>query len=87
MGIYHLTGLGLSVGAVTAPLSYLAARYERDTPQDRVFFGLSGEIDQPPEMKRGGVQALILYTTQEVYDRQVVSLPYTKNQPGPAGQL
>jgi hypothetical protein len=66
MGVYHFMGLGRSIGAVTAPVSYLAARFERDNETDRAFFGGSGEIEQPADQKRGDVQAFVLFTTPEV---------------------
>ncbi|GAB4440173.1 MAG: hypothetical protein Kow00120_08230 [Anaerolineae bacterium] len=82
MGVYHFMGLGRSVGAVTAALSYLAARYARDNPQDRAFFALSGEVNQPADRKRGDVQALVLFTTEEIYDGNKPSNGYILNQPG-----
>jgi len=82
MGVYQFMGLGRSVGAVAAPLSYLAARYQRDGLEDRAFFSGSGEMDQPPDMKRGGIQALVLFTTDEVYSQRVTSFDYLLNQPG-----
>lgn len=82
MGVYHFMGVGLSAGAVTAPLSYIAARYKRDSPSDQTFFAESGEVGQLPETKRGDIQALVLFTTQEVYRRTITSYPYILNQPG-----
>ena len=35
MGVYHLMGLGLSVGTVTGPFSYLGFRYERWNATDK----------------------------------------------------
>lgn len=66
MGVFQFMGLGRSPGAVTAAISYLAARYERWNDADARFFATSGEFDQ--EGKRGDVQALVLFTTPEVID-------------------
>jgi len=84
MGVYHFMGLGRSVGAVTAPLSYLAARFERDNESDRAFFGGSGEVKQPADQKRGDVQALVLFTTPEVRlgMHGAGAEPYVLNTPG-----
>lgn len=87
MGVYHLMGLGLSPGAVTGPLSYLAHRYKRWNNEDKGFFALSGEARQRArDEKAGDVQALIMFTTHEaLYAAQgnkYTSRPYIKNQPG-----
>ena len=67
MGVYHLMGLGLSPGAVTGPLSYLACRHRRWSEADRAFFGGSGERAHRDEGRRvGDAQALVLFTTREV---------------------
>lgn len=80
MGIYHFMGLGRSPGAVTAAISYLADRYERDA----AFFATSGEFAQ--KGKRGDVQALVLFSTQEVIEGQEEGLcsDYIDN---PASQM
>lgn len=82
MGVYQFMGLGRSIGAVTAPLSYIADRYERDEPVDQAFFAGSGEVGQSPDIKRGDVQALVFFTTQDVYDGQKLAYEYVKNQRG-----
>jgi hypothetical protein len=83
MGVFHFMGLGRSPGAVTAAISYLAARYERWNDSDANFFATSGEFGQ--EGKRGDVQALVLFTTQEVINgkRDGLCSDYVEN---PAGQ-
>lgn len=85
MGVYHFMGLGRSVGAVTAPLSYLAARYERDDPQDRAFFARSGEVGQSEATKRGDVEGLVLFATEDVYGEVTPSYKYRRNLPGHQG--
>lgn len=85
MGVYHFMGLGRSIGAVTAPISYLAARFERDDKSDRTFFSGSGEVDQPPDQKRGDIQALVFFTTPEVRAEIRVAQPFVLNQPGRTG--
>ncbi|NOX53383.1 MAG: hypothetical protein GXP27_02885 [Planctomycetes bacterium] len=88
MGVYHFMGLGRSVGAVTGPLSYLAMRFERWNDQDREFFSLSGEIAQREAGEKvGDVQALVLFTTPEVYSGQkdgkiFAASEYIDNQEG-----
>lgn len=82
MGVYHFMGVGHSVGAVTTALSYIAARYERDNPADQAFFAGSGEVEQAAEKKRGDVQALVLFTTEEIYRSTLLSNQYKRNQPG-----
>ncbi|MCZ7571787.1 MAG: DUF6293 family protein [Ardenticatenaceae bacterium] len=67
MGVYHLMGLGLSLGTVTGPLSYLGYRYQRWDKEDQAFFSRSGEVKQREAGEKvGDVQALVLFTTQEV---------------------
>jgi hypothetical protein len=86
LGTYHFMGLGLSVGAVTAPVSYLAMRYRRWNEADRAFFGASGERAQRERGEKvGDVQAIVLVTTPEVFEgtqEQFHSLPYNDNAPG-----
>ncbi|MEG4943252.1 hypothetical protein [Microcoleus sp. F4-D5] len=67
MGVYHLMGLGLSPGAVTGPISYLAHRYQRGNKEDLEFFARSGEADQKPEEK-GDIQGIVIFTTKEVLE-------------------
>jgi hypothetical protein len=67
MGVYHLMGLGLSPGAVTGPISYLAHRYQRENPEDLEFFARSGEAEQNPEEK-GDIQGIVIFTTKEVLE-------------------
>lgn len=69
MGVYHLMGLGLSAGAVSGPLSYLARRYARYDEADRAFFDGSGERLHREEGRRvGDVQALVIFSSPEVLD-------------------
>lgn len=83
MGVYHLMGLGTSPGAVTAPLSYLAHRYQRWEKEDQDFFVRSGEAKHRAENKKSGdVQALVLFTTTEVLEGQLFASPFIQNQPG-----
>jgi len=67
VGVYHLMGLGLSPGAVTAPISYLAHRYQRWNSQDQDFFSRSGEAVQRENNEEvGDVQSLVIFTTKDV---------------------
>lgn len=67
MGVYHLMGLGLSPGAVTGSISYLAHRYQRGNPEDLEFFSRSGEAEQNPDEK-GDIQGIVIFTTKEVLE-------------------
>jgi hypothetical protein len=90
MGVYHLMGLGRSVGVVTGPVSYLAHRYTRWNPEDREFFGRSGEASQRERgAKVGDIQAIVLFTSPEVikgYDPELkkdcLAYDYIENLPG-----
>lgn len=83
MGVYHLMGLGLSAGAVVGPLSYLAHRYDRWNPADQRFYRRSGERSQRrADLRVGDVQALILFTTKEVLNGDILAHSYVLNPPG-----
>lgn len=83
MGTYHLMGLGLSPGAVTGPISYLAHRYQRWNADDRRFFARSGEaMQREAGEKVGDIQALVLFTTREVLSGEVLAYDYVDNPPG-----
>jgi hypothetical protein len=83
MGVYHLMGLGRSVGAITGPLSYLAQRYQHWNAEDRQFFARSGEVKQRQQgQKVGDVQALVLFTTPEVLSGDLSCFDYVDNPPG-----
>jgi len=85
MGVFHLMGLGRSVGAVTGPLSYLRHQYFHN----QAFFSRSGEMKQREEGKKvGDIQSIIFFTTQEVLegilpdDRPFLAYPYYDNKEG-----
>ncbi len=83
MGVYHLMGLGRSPGTVTGPLSYLTHRYQRWNEDDERFFARSGEREHRQRGEKvSDVQALILFTTQEILNGQVLTYGYTDNPPG-----
>ena len=90
MGVYHLMGLGLSPGAVTTPLSYLANRYKRWNVEDQEFFSRSGEVSQREKGEKvGDTQSLVLFTTSEVIQgtdghKPFLSFSYIDNQPSTA---
>lgn len=84
-------GLGRSPGTVTAPLSYLANRYQRWNCEDQAFFARSGETSHREKgQKVGDVQAIVLFTTREViqgeaeHKKAFPSLKYINNVPGTA---
>jgi hypothetical protein len=83
MGVYHLMGLGRSVGTVIGPLTYLAHRYNRWNADDRRFFDRSGEVRQRQAGERvGDIQALVLFTTREVLNGTALPYKYADNLPG-----
>jgi hypothetical protein len=85
MGVYHLMGLGLSPGAITGPISYLAEMYKNWDKEGQYFFSRSGEEDQRKEGdKVGDIQAIVLFATKEVIDGQDKKFyadKYVKNRP------
>ena len=83
MGVYHLAGLGRSIGAVTAAFSYLAARKALPGAAEDPLFALSGEADEDPA-GRGAVEALVLFATREIVEDRLNSLDYEWNQAGRA---
>lgn len=83
MGVYHLMGLGRSVGAITGPISYLAYRYQRWNINDQAFFASSGEVKQRQEGKKvGDIQALVLFTTPEILSGELSCFDYIDNSTG-----
>jgi len=82
MGVYHFMGLGLSVGAVTAAISYLGARRQRWNASDQAFFALSGEHRQDPDQKPGDIEAIVLFSTAEIRTGSEISRSYILNEPG-----
>jgi hypothetical protein len=78
-------GLGLSIGTVIGPLTYLAHRYKRWNDEDRRFFARSGGVRQRQAGgKVGDVEAIVLFTTREVLKGESEGLPYkyVENEPG-----
>ncbi len=83
MGTYHLMGLGRSPGTVIGPLTYLAHRYRRWNDEDQRFFARSGEAQQREAGEKvGDVQAIVLFTTREVLEGEVLAFDYVDNPPG-----
>ncbi|MFZ4657661.1 MAG: hypothetical protein ACOYNY_11655 [Caldilineaceae bacterium] len=82
MGVYHFMGLGLSVGAVSAAISYLGARRQRWNPVDQTFFALSGERGQKLDDKPGDIEALVLFSTADIRTGREISRDYILNRPG-----
>lgn len=83
MGVYHLMGLGRSVGVVTGPLTYLAHRYQRWNADDRHFFARSGEMTQRQHGEKvGDVQGLVLFTSREVLEGKTHAFGFVDNPPG-----
>jgi len=73
MGIFHLTGLGKSPGAVTVPLSYvyyfLVEAYRNNNEKAKNFFSGSGELSNN-EQWPGKPEALILFSSKEVLEEK-----------------
>lgn len=81
MGVYHLAGLGNSIGAVTAAFSYLAARKGLPDAASDPLFALSGEADED-RLTRGAVEALVLFATREIVDDVASCDDYILNTAG-----
>jgi len=83
MGVYHLMGLGRSLGTVIGPVSYLAMRYQRWNKDDQEFFSLSGEAAQREKGEKvGDIEALVLFTSPEVKNGTINCFDFIDNQPG-----
>ncbi len=83
MATYHLIALGLSPGAVTGPITYLAHRYQRWSADDQRFFARSGEARQREAGEKvGDIQALVLFTTKEVLGGEIPAFNFVDNPPG-----
>ncbi len=82
MGVYHLMGLGTSIGAITGPMSFLLHRYHRWNDNDQNFFGLSGEARHRQEgtSNKGGIQGLIFFSTPEVLSGQLKIRSFIDNR-------
>ncbi|MEZ4683695.1 MAG: hypothetical protein R2932_56745 [Caldilineaceae bacterium] len=85
MGVYHFMGLGLSIGAVTAPVSYISARQQRWDATDQAFFALSGERAQDANERRGDIEALVLFTTEKVRTGVEIGRDFQLNRAGGTG--
>ncbi|MHA1371090.1 MAG: hypothetical protein ACTSRA_15420 [Promethearchaeota archaeon] len=68
MGVYHVSGLGLSPGAFTVPFIYHVERLIRSLNLGKPdpFFELSGEMGGSD--LKGNIEGIILITTPEVFD-------------------
>ncbi len=70
MGIYHFATVGLHPGAVTTGLSFLKHQFEEDTKKLKAQ--LKGEEPGDEyEPGRDFIEALVLFTTDEVYQGRV----------------
>ncbi len=81
MGVYHLAGLGRSIGAVTAAFSSLAACKELPEAATDPLFAHSGSKGEGPAA-RGAVEALVLFTTREIVDDVENCDAYEMNRAG-----
>lgn len=98
MGVYHFMGVGRAVGAVTCAVSYVEKALDlmaagqkqveqglKDTKSNdeiRKLFGGSGGISHA-ESDKGKVEALVLFTSREVIEKELKAFPYTGcDQPG-----
>jgi len=81
MDVYHLAGLGRSIGAVTAAFSYLAARKALPNSDTDPLFEHSGSKGEGPAT-RGAVEALVLFTTSEIAGNSGNCEAYVLNEAG-----
>lgn len=80
MGVYHISGLGRSPGAVTMPLTcvycLLKLAYEENDQMARGFFSSSGEFSQN-EKYAGKPEGLIVISTEEIFDDPTKVIGFT----------
>ncbi len=79
LGVWHLSGLGNSPGALTVPLTYvylLLKAASKGDEEAQKFFEASGEVSQE---RKGAPEALIIFTSKELIEGQIISRDITDN--------
>lgn len=73
MGVWHISGLGISPGALTVPTTciYLLLKAaEEGEPRACEFFETSGERRQKKDTLRGFPEGFVIFTSKEVLERK-----------------
>jgi len=73
MGVWHISGLGISPGALTVPTTsvYLLLKAAEDgEPRAREFFETSGERNQKEGTLRGFPEGFVIFTSKEVLEKK-----------------
>lgn len=83
MAVYHLSGLGKSPGALTVPISaiYILQIAQHLGIKEAVdFFKISGEVERKGsyEKRRGEIECIIVFTSDEVIKGTEVNKSYSK---------
>lgn len=71
MGVWHISGLGASPGALTVPLTYIYLLLKAVSKGNKIaneFFEASGETSQE---KKGAPEALVIFTSSDVIEGKV----------------
>jgi hypothetical protein len=74
MGVWHISGLGISPGALTVPTAsiYLLLKAAKDgDPYACSFFETSGERAQKTGTLRGFPEGLVIFTSKEVIENKI----------------
>jgi hypothetical protein len=74
MGVWHISGLGMSPGAFTVPTTaiYLLLKAAKEgVPAGREFFETSGERTQEAGTLRGFPEGFVIFTSKEILEKKV----------------
>ncbi len=75
MGVWHISGLGMSPGAFTVPTTgiYLLLKAAKEgMPEAREFFETSGERTQKEGTIRGFPEGFVIFTSKEVLEKKII---------------
>lgn len=84
MGVYHFMGVGFSVGVVTCAVDYIEQALELNRKSNRLesiqrLFKNSGGHNHS-EQNSGSIEALVLFSSSEVINRQKKAYSYIGNK-------
>lgn len=74
MGVWHISGLGISPGALTVPMTsiYLLLKAAKEgIPKACEFFETSGERTQKEGTLRGFPEGFVIFTSKEVLEKKI----------------
>lgn len=84
MGVFHFMGIGKSIGVVTCAVDYIEksldtlAQKEKSSENIIKLFSGSGGINHQ-ETDKGKIEALVLFTSKEVIERNLEAYSYAGN--------